>query len=86
MPPFLEPSPARQGNKLAKSNHTPFPVSPKGERPGWEGDPHAAKKRRLPLQEGFQSALLKTPLLSPMSKPRHPKSAVGLRMGKRAGV
>src|SRR5450755_4285176 len=40
-------------------NFAPFPVPP-GGRPGWAGDPHAARRGRLPLQEGFQNALLKT--------------------------
>jgi hypothetical protein len=44
---------------------TPFPVSPKGDRRKGREAPHAAERWRLPLQEGFQSALLKTPLLFP---------------------
>src|ERR1017187_7571723 len=64
-PPSLNLPPLGNGNQMRKCR--PFPVSPKGEMPGWEGDPHAARSGRLPLQEGFQSALLKTPLLSPKS-------------------
>jgi hypothetical protein len=44
---------------------SPLSRFPHEERPGWEGDPHAARSGRLPPQEGFQRALLKTPLLSP---------------------
>ena len=47
------------------ADFAPFPVSPKGDKRKGREAPHAAKGRRLPLQEGFQSALLKTPLLSP---------------------
>jgi len=43
----------------------PLSRFPGGESRGGREDPHAAKRRRLPLQEGFQSASLKTPLLSP---------------------
>ena len=43
----------------------PFPFPPKGDRRKGREVPPRRQKRRLPLQEGFQSALLKTPLLSP---------------------
>ena len=63
IPPSFNLPPLGNENEMGKFR--PFPVSPKGERPGWEGYPHAARSGRLPLQEGFQIALLKTPLLSP---------------------
>jgi hypothetical protein len=59
--PFLDLPPL--GRKASKE-FSPFPFPPRGKA-GAGGSPHAARNGRLPLQEGFQSALLKTPLLSP---------------------
>ena len=55
------------GNRLRQQGSliSPFPVSPSGGKPGRAGSPHAAKSRRLPPQEGFQSAPLKPPLCIP---------------------
>ena len=54
--------PARQ--EISLGNFAPFPFPPRGKA-GVGGKPPRRRSGRLPLQEGFQSALLKTPLLSP---------------------
>lgn len=59
----------------------PLSRFPEGESRGGRETPRR-KQQRLPLQEGFQNVLLKTPLLSPMSKPRRTKSAIGLHMAE----
>ena len=60
----------------ARKFESPFPVSPSGGKPGRAGSPQPrtlrasptrwhASMRRLPPQEGFQSAPLKPPLRIP---------------------
>src|SRR5271165_3952119 len=49
----------------ARNLNPPFPFPPPGASRGGEGSPHAAKTRRLPPQEGIQSAPLNPPLCIP---------------------
>ena len=77
--PFLESSPARQESNVARL--CPFPVSPEGKA-GVGGRPHAAKKQRVPLQEGFQKRPAENPMLSPGSKPRHTKKRCRFAEGR----